>query len=72
MRLIAKLIKKNSVNKSINKTNKRKIDIIIKEEGLLLLKKIDNLIDSKKSNFISSLTNLKTLELIRLLGKLCQ
>jgi DNA-binding MarR family transcriptional regulator len=70
-RLIDKLIKKNYVKKSINKTNKRKIDIIIKEEGLHLLTKVDSLINSKESTLVSSLTNQETLELIRLLGKLC-
>ncbi|MEP1489768.1 MAG: MarR family transcriptional regulator [Algibacter sp.] len=70
-RLIDKLIKKKCVEKSTNKTNKRKIDIVIKEEGLRLLKKVDNLIDSKESDLVSSLTKQETLELIRLLGKLC-
>lgn len=70
-RLIDKLIKKNYVEKTINKKNKRKIDIVIKEEGLRLLKKIDPLIDNKEYDIISPLTSQETLELIRLLGKLC-
>lgn len=70
-RLIDKLIKKNYVEKTINKKNKRKIDIVIKEEGLRLLKKIDPLIENKEYDIISPLTSQETLELIRLLGKLC-
>lgn len=70
-RLIDKLIKKNYVEKNINKKNKRKVDIVIKEEGLRLLNKVDILIDNKESNIVNSLTNQDTIELIRLLGKLC-
>lgn len=69
-RLIDKLIKKNYVEKAINKENKRKIDIVIKDEGLRLLNQIDVLIDNKESVIVSSLTNKDVIELIRLLGKL--
>lgn len=69
-RLIDKLIKKNYVEKTINKENKRKIDIVIKDKGLQLLNQIDVLIDDKESVIVSSLTNKDVIELIRLLGKL--
>lgn len=69
-RLIDKLIKKNYVEKTINKKNKRKIDIVIKDEGLRLLNQIDVLIDDKESKIVSPLANKDIIELIRLLGKL--
>lgn len=69
-RLIDKLIKKGYVTKSTNEENRRKIDITINSEGLLLLNEIDILIDSSEQNITSSLTNDEQLELIRLLSKL--
>ncbi len=69
-RLIDKLIKKEYVTKSTNETNRRKIDIIITQEGLKLLDIIDGLIDSTEKKIISSLTDDETKELIRLLGKI--
>lgn len=68
-RLIDKLILKKYVKKKINKTNRRKIDITITQEGLKFLQIIDTLIDSTEKNIISSLTDNETKELIRLLGK---
>lgn len=69
-RLIDKLIKKRYVEKEINQTNKRKIDIIITNQGTDFLKEIDNLIDSTEKDIVNSLSKDETLELIRLLGKL--
>lgn len=68
-RLIDKLILKKYVKKKINKTNRRKIDITITQEGLKLLDVIDTLIDSTEKKIMSSLTDEETQELIRLLGK---
>ena len=69
-RLIDKLIKKKYVQKSINKSNKRKIDISITQDGQIFLEEIDKLIDSTESEIMSSLNNEERLELIRLLGKI--
>lgn len=69
-RLIDKLIIKGYVKKSINKKNKRKIDITITNEGLDFLNKIDTLIDSTEQNIVKSLNNDEAQELIRLLGKI--
>lgn len=69
-RLIDKLIKKNYVNKSINKDNRRKIDIVITPDGIELLKKIDSVIDETEKKIIQSLTEDETKELTRLLGKI--
>lgn len=69
-RLVDKLIKKKYVERKINQTNKRKIDIIITNQGIDFLNEIDNLIDSTEQDLVDSLTKDETLELIRLLGKL--
>ena len=68
-RLNEKLIKKGYVKKNINKTNRRKIDIIITQEGLNILNIIDNVMDGTEKDIIGPLTDNETHELIRLLGK---
>jgi DNA-binding MarR family transcriptional regulator len=69
-RLVDKLIKKELVEKQINRTNKRKVDINITTEGLNFLNQVDKLIDSKEVEIVSQLSDDEALELIRLLGKL--
>ncbi|MEW4922861.1 MarR family transcriptional regulator [Algibacter sp. 2305UL17-15] len=69
-RLVDKLIKKGLVVKSINKANRRKIDISITAEGLSFLEKIDKTIDGEEVNMVASLTDKEATELIRLLSKL--
>lgn len=69
-RLIDKLVKKGHVIKKTNKTNRRKIDITITQEGLKFLETIDKIIDSTEEHLTSSLTESETKELIRLLGKI--
>lgn len=69
-RLIDKLIKKEYVEKNINKTNRRKIDIAISQGGLKILDIIDKVMDGTEKKIIGSLTNNETHDLIRLLGKI--
>ncbi|GAB1855858.1 MarR family transcriptional regulator [Flavobacteriaceae bacterium MHTCC 0001] len=69
-RLVDKLIKKGLVKKQVNKTNRRKIDIIITYEGLNFLNEIDGLIDSKEVEMVSTLSDKEATELTRLLSKL--
>ncbi len=69
-RLIDKLVKKGFVEKNINATNKRKIDIHITHEGLSLLNIVDLLIEKAEEKIIKPLTKNETQELIRLLGKI--
>lgn len=69
-RLIDKLLKKGYVAKKINKSNRRKIDITITQEGLNFLETIDELIDKTEDKLTSSLSEEETKELIRLLGKI--
>jgi len=68
-RLIDKLIKKGFVKKTINKKNRRKIDITISKEGLNLLDIIDKLIDDAEKKIIDSLKKEEVQQLIKLLGK---
>src|SRR5690606_30010788 len=68
-RLVDKLIKKGYVIKEINKTNRRKIDITITQEGLNITETIDKVMDGTEEEIIGSLTNNETHDLIRLLGK---
>ena len=69
-RLIDKLVKKGFIEKNINATNKRKIDIHITQEGLSLLNIVDLLIEKAEEKIIKPLTKNETQELIRLLGKI--
>ncbi|NJX16427.1 MarR family winged helix-turn-helix transcriptional regulator [Tamlana crocina] len=69
-RLVDKLVKKQYVTKSKNELNKRKIDIIITQQGLDFLNKIDDFVETIEKESTSSLDTNEQLELIRLLGKL--
>ncbi len=69
-RLVDKLIKKEYVTKSKNEHNKRKIDIIITQQGLDFLNKIDGLVETAERESTKPLTPNEQHELIRLLGKL--
>ena len=68
-RLVDKLITKGLVNKEVNKTNRRKIDITISQEGLNTLEVIDKLMDETEKSIIGPLTDNEIHDLIRLLGK---
>jgi DNA-binding MarR family transcriptional regulator len=68
-RLVDKLIIKGLVNKEVNKTNRRKIDITISQEGLNTLEAIDKLMDETEKSIIGPLTDNEIHDLIRLLGK---
>ncbi|MBJ6368092.1 MarR family winged helix-turn-helix transcriptional regulator [Snuella sedimenti] len=69
-RLIDKLVKKEYVEKSKNKTNRRKVNIVITQKGLELLSQVDILIDNRESSILQSLSQDETKEFIRLLGKI--
>lgn len=69
-RLIDKLIKKGLVQKDINQTNRRKVDINITKEGLEILNYVDNLIEKAEEDIVKKLSEEEKKELIRLLGKI--
>ncbi len=68
-RLIDKLIEKEYVTRSINKTNRRKINIAITNKGIDFLKEIDPLIDSLEKSIIKNLKKEELLTLNEILEK---
>lgn len=68
-RIIDRLIQKGYVKKTTNNNDKRAVDVIIKEKGLTLLKKLDKEVDF--STFISpNLTSEEATQLNFLLDKM--
>jgi DNA-binding MarR family transcriptional regulator len=65
-RLVDKLISKSYVKRTICKDNRRKVEIVITQEGLTLLKTIDPLIDAKEAEMTSNL-NIQELEILNTL-----
>lgn len=55
-RLVDKLIQKDWAKRSICKTNRRKVEIVITETGLELLKELDPLIEKNNENLVSNLS----------------
>ncbi|OAB81701.1 MarR family winged helix-turn-helix transcriptional regulator [Cochleicola gelatinilyticus] len=56
-RLVDKLIKKGYVKRSICKENRRKVEILITEDGLNLLLEIDPLIENNNTKMLNALSN---------------
>ncbi|WP_179333221.1 MarR family winged helix-turn-helix transcriptional regulator [Winogradskyella costae] len=69
-RLVDKLIKKNFVERTICKANRRKVEIIITDIGLNTLKTIDPIIDQTEKNITRNLTQEELIQLNTLLIKL--
>lgn len=55
-RLVDKLIKKDWVNRRICEKNRRKVEIFITEQGLLLLKTLDPLMENNNEKIIKNLS----------------
>ena len=69
-RLIDKLISKNLVRRTICEDNRRKVEILITDKGLELLKGLDPIVDSQEAQLTSNL-NTQELEILnKLLLKL--
>ncbi|WP_179336725.1 MarR family winged helix-turn-helix transcriptional regulator [Winogradskyella ludwigii] len=69
-RLVDKLLKKKFVKRTICKTNRRKVEIVITDLGLETLKTIDPIIDSTEKNITKNLTQDELIQLNTLLIKL--
>ncbi|MFC0606017.1 MarR family winged helix-turn-helix transcriptional regulator [Winogradskyella pulchriflava] len=69
-RLVDKLIKKKFVKRTICKTNRRKVEILITDLGLETLKKVDPIVDSTERNVTKNLTQDELIQLNKLLIKL--
>jgi DNA-binding MarR family transcriptional regulator len=62
-RLVDKLLLKELVTRKVCKENRRKIEVLITEKGLAILKEIDPKINDYENNFVANLTT-KELELL--------
>jgi len=69
-RLVDKLIKKKYVNRTICKSNRRKVEILITDLGLETLSEVDPLIDATEKNITQTLTHEELTQLNKLLIKL--
>lgn len=69
-RLIDKLLLKNFVKRNTCKTNRRKIEIFITEEGQKTLKQLDPIIDGIETQITSNLSHSELEQLNYLLSKL--
>lgn len=69
-RLLDKLIKKKFVNRTICKSNRRKVEILITDIGLETLTEVDPLIDAAEKNITKKLTHEELTQLNTLLIKL--
>ncbi|MBC3844872.1 MarR family transcriptional regulator [Winogradskyella echinorum] len=69
-RLVDKLIKKKFVRRTICKTNRRKVEIVITDLGLKTLKKVDPIIHSTEEKLTKNLTPDELIQLNKLLIKL--
>lgn len=68
-RIVERLIQKGFVDKTENSYDKRAVDIMISDKGLILLKKMDKNIDFTRL-ISSNITSEEAVELNRLLDKL--
>ena len=69
-RLVDKLIKKNLVDRCICEENRRKVEIVITEEGLNLLKTLDPIVDQLEENFSQHINKKELIQLNETLEKL--
>ena len=69
-RLVDKLIKKKFVKRTICKTNRRKVEILITDLGLETLEIVDPIIDETEKNITKNLTEEELTQLNTLLIKL--
>lgn len=68
-RLVDKLIKKNLVDRFICEENRRKVEIIITEDGLKLLDILDPIVDDLENDFSKHITTEELTKLNEILEK---
>lgn len=69
-RLVDKLIRKGWVKRNVCELNRRKIEMFITEDGLIILKQLDPIIEHNNKNILSNLSNNELERLNELLDKL--
>ena len=56
-RIVERLVKKGLVKRSVTKSDKRLVDVVISDQGLKLLDRIDNPLDDEMNNTFLKFTN---------------
>ena len=69
-RLVDKLLLKELVTRKVCKENRRKIEVLITEKGLAILKELDPKVNDYENNFVANLTTNELNHLNELLEKI--
>jgi DNA-binding MarR family transcriptional regulator len=69
-RLVDKLLLKELVTRKVCKENRRKIEVLITEKGLAILKELDPKVNDYENNFVANLTTNELEQLNELLEKI--
>ena len=69
-RLVDKLLLKELVTRKVCKENRRKIEVLITEKGLAILKELDPKVNDYENNFVANLTTNEWEQLNELLEKI--
>jgi DNA-binding MarR family transcriptional regulator len=69
-RLVDKLLLKELVTRKVCKENRRKIEVLITEKGLAILKELDPKVNDYENNFVANLTTSELEKLNELLEKI--
>jgi DNA-binding MarR family transcriptional regulator len=69
-RLVDKLIRKGWVERSVCETNRRKVEIVITQQGLDVLKELDPITEDNNSTLLKNLSEDQLLQLNQLLDTL--
>jgi DNA-binding MarR family transcriptional regulator len=69
-RLVDKLLLKELVTRKVCKENRRKIEVLITEKGLTILKELDPKVDNYEQNIVANLSSSELEQLNELLEKI--
>jgi DNA-binding MarR family transcriptional regulator len=69
-RLVDKLLLKELVTRKVCKENRRKIEVLITEKGLAILKELDPKVDDYEKNIVARLTTNELEQLNHILEKI--
>jgi MarR family 2-MHQ and catechol resistance regulon transcriptional repressor len=69
-RIVDRLVKKDLVKRSVTKSDKRLVDVVISESGLKLLEKIDVPLETFMAEVFGSFSEKDKADFLRLMGKI--
>ncbi len=69
-RIVDRLVKKDLVKRSVTKTDKRLVDVVISDSGLALLEQIDAPLEAFMQEIFGSFSDKDKDDFLRLLGKI--